>query len=83
VGNSSLSIQYWELYYIIDEQNKSIADLWDGVNLKCTFQRCVDRRLFLQWGELVNLVSTIDFPDEEDALIWQYHSSGLYSSQTL
>jgi hypothetical protein len=46
-----------------------IADLWDGVNLKCTFRRCVDRRLFLQWEELVNLVFTIDFPDEEDALI--------------
>jgi hypothetical protein len=79
VGNSNLTIQYWELYCIIDEQNKSIADLWNGVNLKCTFRRCVDRRLFLQWEELVNLVSTIDFPDEEDALIWQYHSSGLYS----
>jgi hypothetical protein len=40
-----------------------------GVNLKCTFHRCIDRSLFLQWEELVNLVSTIDFPEVEDALI--------------
>jgi hypothetical protein len=45
IGSSSLAIQYWELYYIVNEQNKSIADLWDGVNLKYTFYRCVDRRL--------------------------------------
>jgi hypothetical protein len=53
------------------------------VNLKCTFRICVDMRLFLQWEELVNLLSTMDFPDEEDALIWQHHSSGLYFSQSL
>jgi hypothetical protein len=83
VGNASLAIQYWELYCIVNEQNKLVVDLWDGVNLKCTFHRCVDRRLFLQWEELVNLVATIDFPDKDDALIWQHHSIGLYSSQTL
>jgi hypothetical protein len=53
----------------VNEQNKSIADLWDGVNLRCTFHRCVDMRLFLMWEELVNLVSTIEFSGEDDALI--------------
>jgi hypothetical protein len=42
IGNSSLAIQFWEVYCIINEHNKSIAELWDGVNLKCTFRRCVD-----------------------------------------
>jgi hypothetical protein len=83
VGTSSLVIQYWELYCIVNEQNKSIADLWDGENIRCTFHRCVDMRLFLMWEELVNLVSTIDLSDEDDALIWQHNSSGLYSSQSL
>jgi hypothetical protein len=80
VGTTSLVIQYWELYCIVNEQNKSIADLWDGENIRCTFRRCVDMRLFLMWEELVNLVSTIDLSDEDDALIWQHNSSGLYSS---
>jgi hypothetical protein len=69
IGSSSLAIQYWELYYIVNEQNKSIADLWDGVNLKYTFYRCVDRRLLSLWEELVGLVSTIVLTEEEDALI--------------
>jgi hypothetical protein len=25
----------------------------------------------------------MDFPDEDDALIWQHHSSGIYSSQSM
>jgi hypothetical protein len=53
----------------VNEQNRSIVELWDGVNLKCTFRRCVDRRLLSLWGELVRLVSTIELSDKEDALI--------------
>jgi hypothetical protein len=34
------------------------------------------------WEELVSLVSTIEFDGEEDALVWQYQSSGIYSSQS-
>jgi hypothetical protein len=83
IGTSSIAIQYWELYCLVNEHNKSIADMWDGVNLKCTFCRCVDVRLLLMWEELVNLVSTVDLFSDEDALIWQYQSSGVYSSQSL
>jgi hypothetical protein len=31
LGSSSLAIQYWELYCIINEHNKTIAEIWDGV----------------------------------------------------
>jgi hypothetical protein len=27
IGSSSLAIQYWELYCIVNEQNKTIAEL--------------------------------------------------------
>jgi hypothetical protein len=37
IGSSSLAIQYWELCCIVNEQNRSIFELWDGVNLKYTF----------------------------------------------
>jgi hypothetical protein len=30
VGSTSLAIQYWELYCLVNEQNKSIVELWDG-----------------------------------------------------
>jgi hypothetical protein len=83
IDSSSLAIQHWELYCIVNEQNKSIADMWDGMNLKCTFHRCVDRRLLLMWEELVGLVSTIEFTKEEEAFMWQFQSSAVYSSQSL
>jgi hypothetical protein len=66
-----------------EQNNKIVVDLWDGVNLKCTFMRCVDVRLFNLWEELVNLATTIEFSHEEDALVWQFQSSGVYSSQSL
>jgi hypothetical protein len=55
----------------------------NGENLKCTFRRCVDSRLFDMWEELVNLVSTVELTEDEDALIWQFQSNGVYSSQSL
>jgi hypothetical protein len=61
IGSSSLAIQYWKIYCLVNEQNKTIAELWDGKNLRCTFCRCVDKRLLLLWEELVNLASTIEF----------------------
>jgi hypothetical protein len=54
----------------------------DGENFKCTFRRCVDVRLFNLWEELVNLVTAIEFTDDEDALIWKFRSSSIYSSQS-
>jgi hypothetical protein len=54
----------------VNEQNKTVVDLWDGENLKCTFMRCVDIRLLNLWEELVSLVTTVELSDEEDALVW-------------
>jgi hypothetical protein len=67
----------------MNEQNKSIVDLWDWVNLKCTFRRRVDTRLFNMWEEIVSIASMINYTGEEDEMIWQFQSSGLYSSHTL
>jgi hypothetical protein len=81
VGTSSIAIQFWDIYFIVNEQNKTVAELWDGVNLRCTFRRCVDRKLFQLWEEVVSVASTIVLLGEEDALVWQYQSSRIYSSQ--
>jgi hypothetical protein len=35
------------------------------------------------WEELINLIYTIEFSGEDDALIWQHNSSDMYSSQYL
>jgi hypothetical protein len=69
VGNSSLAIQYWELYCLVNEQNMSIAELWDGVNLKCIFRRCVNTRLFMLWEEVVSIAESVEFSLDEDEMI--------------
>lgn len=35
------------------------------------------------WEEIVQLPSTIVLTDEEDEMIWQFSSNGVYSSQSL
>jgi hypothetical protein len=51
--------------------------------LKCTFRRCVDVRLFNMWDEVVSIASALELTGEEDEPIWPFHSSGVYSSQSL
>jgi hypothetical protein len=36
-----------------------------------------------QWDELVQIASSIQYEDEEDAIIWQFNSSGCYYVQSL
>jgi hypothetical protein len=43
----------------------------------------VDVRLFNLWEELVSLIITTEFSTDEEALVWQYQYSGIYSSQSL
>jgi hypothetical protein len=70
LGSSSLAIQFWEIYVIVNEQNATIADIWDGSQLKCSFKRCVDRRLFQRWEESVGIAESIVLIDEEDGPVW-------------
>jgi hypothetical protein len=65
------------------EKGKTIADLWDGINLQCTFRRTVSSNLYQTWLDIVEHVSSVDLSDEEDEMICQFNTSGLYSSQSL
>jgi putative lipoic acid-binding regulatory protein len=68
---------------IVNEKSATIQELWDGESLKCTFRRTVGQRLMNMWDEVVQLATTICFSNEEDNLIWQFSSNGIYSSQSL
>jgi hypothetical protein len=92
IGTSSLAIQYWELYCLINEHNRSIAELCNVDNLKCTFRRCVDVRLFNLWEEVVSIADeevvsiaepSVNFTPEKDELIWQFQSSRVYWTRSL
>jgi hypothetical protein len=83
LGSSSLAIQFWPLYRILNEKNKSIDELWDGRELKCTFRRSVNEELYQIWLDVVELVSILRLTNEEDEMIWLFNTSGVYSSQSL
>lgn len=68
---------------LINEKHKSIADLWDGVDLRCTFRRTVGERQENLWLEIIQLASTLNLGDNDDSLIWQFTNNGIYSSQSL
>jgi hypothetical protein len=61
LGSSSLAIQFWDIYVLVNEKTQTIFYLWDGVDLKCTFRRGVDERLMIRWQEIIQLASTIVF----------------------
>jgi hypothetical protein len=79
IGNCSLAILFWDLYSIVNEQQITVADAWDGTDLKCSFRRTVSPALYNRWLELVSLISTIRLNADEDSPIWLFHSSGTYS----
>jgi hypothetical protein len=83
LGTSSLTIQYWELYCLANEQFRTVAELWDGQNLKITFRRCFDHNLMTQWYELVQIASSIQFSEEPDALIWKFESNGVFTVKSM
>jgi hypothetical protein len=51
--------------------------------LKCSFRRSVSEELYQSWPEVVELVATVQLVDEENEMIWQFTSSGVYSSPSL
>jgi hypothetical protein len=79
IGHCSLAILFWDLYVIVNEQQCTIADAWDGSNLKFTFRRTVSQVLYDRWLDLVALVQTVSFSDYDDCPIWTFHPSGSYS----
>src|ERR1041385_7142924 len=57
-GNSPLSVQFWPVYTICNEQNIVLADAWDGTTLKISFRRTFSDRLIEQWFQLEEIVKS-------------------------
>jgi hypothetical protein len=60
-----------------------VREAWDDLHLRFTFKRTVDSRTLNLWHEVVQIASGIQYSEEEDAIIWQFASSGKYLVQTL
>lgn len=83
-GTSPLSVQFWPLFVVCHQQTKTIAEIWDGENIKLTFRRNFSPQMMELWYELQGIIkSTSLCSEEEDSLIWQYESKGVYTSGSL
>ena len=51
--------------------------------MKCTFRRNFSSELYQTWLDIVELVATVQFTNEEDEMIWQFTAKCTYSSQSL
>jgi hypothetical protein len=80
---SPLATQLFDIYFIVNQQTKTIADLWDGNQLRCTFRRAFSEDLMIQWQEVLAIAGSIVLSDQEDQMIWMYESTGVYSSKYL
>jgi hypothetical protein len=67
----------------LNEKNKTVAELWDGQNLKCTSRRNVSEGLYQIWLQVVELVSMVSLNKEEDEMVSLFSTYGIYSSQYL
>jgi hypothetical protein len=51
--------------------------------VKLNFRRNFSENMMPKWLELAEIVSSVQFSQEGDALVWVYESSGIYSTRSL
>lgn len=82
-GSSPLSTQFWEVYSVVHQQTLTVAEVWDGSQLRCDFRRTFTDDMMVQWLEVVDIARSLVLSEEEDQLIWQYEMNGVYSSKSM
>jgi hypothetical protein len=82
-GNSPLAVQFWDIYFVSNQQTQTVSDIWDGQQIRCTFRRTFSEEMMVQCQELLVIINTISFSEDEDQLIWQYETNGVYSSSSM
>ena len=70
VWHIPLAVQFWPIYSVCNELNKSVNEVWDGQCLKLSFRRNFSDSLMEQWFQLEEIDKSITFTAEPDALIW-------------
>ena len=82
-GETSLAVQFWDLYILCNEQNATVSEVKEDNLIKLTFRRCFDQQLLLRWFDLVSIVETIQLNGEEDNILWKFESKGVFSVRSM
>lgn len=78
-GEMTLKTQFWDTFSICQQQDCSVAQVWDGSTRKLTFRRCVDTDFLSKWQVLLSFLSNFIPNQEEDQHIYMLEPSGSYS----
>jgi hypothetical protein len=76
-------VQFWDIYFVSNQQTQNVRDLWDGQQIRGTIRRTFTDEMMVQWQELLVIPSTINFSEDEDQPICQYETNGIYSSSSM
>ena len=82
-GTSPLFVQFWPLYIICDQQCVTLSDVWDGNTIKLTFRRTFTDKMLDSWMCIEQILRSVSYNGDDDALIWQYASKGIYTTTSL
>ena len=82
-GTAPLATQFWDLFCICNQTGVPLASVWNGVEVKLTFRRNFSEEMMERWYELTEIISSVVYNNDGDALVWQYESNEEYSTQTL
>lgn len=82
MGNTSLAAtQFWPLFVINEQQDKTIVQVWDGESLKLTFRRSVSEKLMEMLFDLLSIVEEVHLGEEANKIFWSFSSNGHFSVQ--
>ena len=82
-GTAPLAVQFWDLFSICNQIGVTLASVWDGAEIKLNFRRTFSEAMLERWYELEAVVMDVHYSEDGDALVWQYDSKGLYTTQSL
>jgi hypothetical protein len=67
--NSALANHFWDLYFVSNQQSKTIFELWDGHEIRGIFRRTFTEDMTIQWQKLLGVARSISISNEEDQLM--------------
>lgn len=82
-GNAPLASQLWYLYCLVNDRNKIASGLWDGEQFKCSSRSTFSPDLNEKCSILSPQLGLWCKKDQEDSLICQFGSKGIYLSKSL